>query len=276
MENTEQLLAVSRDITQSKEDEAARERIQERKRNIAQQLQKALIPDPPVLIPGLQIASHYAPALDEAGVGGDFLDVFPLKESATVMVVADVSGKGLLAAAQVATIRNMLRCLLYEGQPVGTAIARLNVILSENALLLVFATLFVGIYSGDSTGGTLTFVNCGQEPGLLWRAATGIVEELSATGAVLGGFAEAVFETRSVRLASGDTLALFTDGLTEVGPTRRNLLEIEGVTALFSEACYSARENSIRDVVTRLVAGVDAFAQQGVRDDTCLLVVRLT
>lgn len=257
--------------------EAARLRLREH--NIATRLQEALKPALPGAVPGLALKKYDEAALDEAEVGGDFYDVFPMEKGATALVVGDLSGKGLAAAVQVATVRNMLRATLYLGATLAEAVTNLNDILAENDLLTGFATLFVGAY--DSGSGTLAYVNCGQEPGLVRRAGrgpedAGRVEELLPTGPVLGTFAGAVFGERSVSLAPGDALVLFTDGLTEAGPNHRDMLGIEGVTALLAAPRPLSAEVSAglraEDFLLRLIAGVDQYARSGVRDDVCLLV----
>lgn len=251
--------------------------VQRRERNIAHQLQEALIPAPPSDLPGLSIRGHYKSALAEASVGGDFYDVFPLDQEKTVLVVGDLSGKGLKAASEVATVRNMVRYALYADPNVSQAITTLDQILIERDLLTGFATLFVGVY--DNTNQTLTYVNCGQEPALLWKAATGTIEWLPPTGAVLGGFkAAADYEQSSISLASGDRFAIFTDGLTDVGPDRRSLLNAEGVSALFQECCQSVpvtineASGITQALLDRLISAVDAYGKGGVKDDIALLV----
>ena len=258
--------------------EAARLRLREH--NIATQLQEALQPDLPAAVPGLHLRKYYEVALAEAGVGGDFYDVFPIEKGCTALVVGDLSGKGLAAAAQVATVRNMLRAALYLGRTLAEAVTNLNDILAENDLLTGFATLFVGLH--DSGAGTLTYVNCGQEPGLLRRAAGGnaeggdAIEELLPTGPVLGTFAGVSFTERITVLAPGDALALFTDGLTEAGPTRADMLGVEGAAALLAPPLAAGETDaagSVADALClRLIAGVDGHSAGGVRDDVCILV----
>ncbi len=246
-------------------------RIREREHNIAERLQEALRPALPGKIPGLDVADYYQPALDEAEIGGDFFDVFALEKGCFVFVVADLSGKGLAAASQVATVRHMLRTLLYDRQAtIAEAVTRLNAMLVDHDLLTGFATLFVGTY--DANARTLTYVSCGQEPGLILRKATGDVEELGPTGPVLGGFPSASYVEQAVPLASGDVIGLFTDGLTEAGPNRKDLLGISGVLSVFRESVKDA--TSAQEITAQVMAGVEAVATAGgVRDDVCLLVV---
>jgi len=252
-------------------------RLQRRERTIASQLQKALTPAPPNAMPGLALASYYRPALDEAEVGGDFIDVFALgapNADCTALIVGDLSGKGLAAASQVATVRNMLRAFLLAGHSVGAAVSKLNDILEGHNLLHGFATLFAGIYNAATE--TLTYVSCGQEPGLILRSATGAVEELGPTGPVLGGFTGATFTERRITMQPGDALALFTDGLTEAAPSRRGpLLSIEGVAKILTEyhaSHGSPPQESGSHMVSHLIESVDRYASGGVRDDIALLV----
>jgi PAS domain S-box-containing protein len=245
-------------------------RLLTREHNIAERLQAALQPELPGKVPGLELKAFYQPALAEATIGGDFYDVFSIEKGCFALVVADLSGKGLAAAAQVATVRHMLRALLYHHETtIADALTRLNAMLVEHNLLEGFATLFVGAY--DVNQRTLTYASCGQEPGLILRNATGIVEEMGPTGTVLGGFVGATFEERVVPLASGDVIALFTDGLTEAGKSRKDLLGVPGVTSVFCESTNSA--SSAEDIIERLIAGVEErVTPGGIRDDVCLLI----
>ncbi len=260
------------DISERRAMEDAREQMTQREHKIAEQLQEALHPPLPQTVPGLTLADFYRPALEEAGVGGDFADVFAADKDATFLVVGDLSGKGLAAASQVAIVRNMLRFALYNGRTLAGPVSALNRTLADHELLTGFATLFVGRYEAPER--TLRYVNCGQDAGLILRHATGQVEPLPPTGPILGGFSESSFTEESVQLDPGDVLALFTDGLTEAGPTRVALLTGDGVSVLLGET--AGREANAPDgaeaVVKYIMAGVDAHAQAGIRDDQCLLV----
>jgi PAS domain S-box-containing protein len=242
----------------------------QREHNIAERLQQALQPSLPGKMQGLDMDAAYRPALQEASIGGDFFDVFSLEKGCLALVVADLAGKGLAAASQVAVVRHMLRALLYQAQTtLAEAVTRLNDMLTEHDLLTGFATLFVGTY--DVNQRTLTYASCGQEPGLILRKAADQVEELPPTGPVLGGFPGATFTAQVVPLARGDVLALFTDGLTEAGPSRKDLLGVPGITSIFRYSTQNA--SSAEQIKARMMDGVEALATPtGIRDDVCLLI----
>lgn len=244
-------------------------RLIQHERNIAARLQEALTPSVPENVPGLDLASHYRPALAEANVGGDFFDVFVVADDCVALVIGDLSGKGLAAASQIATVRNMLRYALYRRGPLDEAMTILNDTLAAHDLLTGFATLFVGLF--DRTAGRLVFVSCGHEPGLLRRAATGAVEELAATGAVLGAFRGARFEQTQVSMNDGDALILYTDGLSEAGRSRHDFLGASGLAAL--AASPDGGVETAEAIKGRIVAGVESHTQTAAHDDQCLLVV---
>ena len=269
------LPGVVEDITERKALESERAALAERERNISQQLQDALQPELPSTVLGLALSRFYEAALAQSeGVGGDFYDVFALEKGRTALVVGDLSGKGLAAAAQVSIVRNMLRYVLYTCSTVAQAVTELNRVLAEKDLLTGFTTLFVGIY--DSASRSLDYVNCGQEPALVRRASTGDLEQLRPTGPILGAFAGAHFMGAGITLAPGDTLAIFTDGLTEIGASRTTMLGMEGVSALLAEALPSeealSAEQRAEALALSVIAGIDRFAQTGIRDDMCLLI----
>lgn len=235
---------------------------------IAQQLQAALQPSVPTHVLGLSVGSFTRPALDEASIGGDFYDLFPLDKELYALVIGDVSGKGLAAAQQLALIRNSLRTTLYLYRTPAQAAASLNTIVTAHDLLVGFVTAFVGVY--DAATGEITYASCGHEPGLIRRAG-GIVEELGPTGPPLGVDQNASYSEGSVKLAAGDTLLLYTDGLSEAGPSRRELLGTAGLTHLLRSLPEGA---DVQEQSEALVAQVSDFAGGVFRDDMAVLLAR--
>ncbi len=258
-------------ISARKQTEQQLAQAQQRERNIATQLQQALQPQVPKHLPGLEVAFLMTPALNESSVGGDFADVFALDKEQYALVIGDVSGKGLAAAAQLATVRNMLRGVLYEHRRAAHAVTRLNAIVTLHDLLAGFVTLFVGLY--DAQAGRLAYASCGHEPGLLYRASSQIVQPLEPTGPPLGVAENALYAERSLLLSPRDALLLYTDGLSEAGPTRRELLGTEGLKALFQAR---AAGTDAGEMASGVVDAAHQFAGGQFRDDVCVLLARRT
>ena len=244
-------------------------RVRQRERRIADALQAALQPAIPAEVPGLALGAFSKPALDEALVGGDFYDVFALDKELYAVVIGDVSGKGLAAAAQLATVRNMLRGVLYQYRAPAPALTGLNTIVTAHDLIQGFVTLFAGLY--DARTGEIVYASCGHEPGLVHRASDGQTARLEPTGPPLGVWENAAYTEGRVTLSAGDTLLLHTDGLSEAGPTRLDLLGTEG---LLRALRAHAGEPDAQAAAARIVAEADAHALGVFRDDVCALLLR--
>jgi len=257
-----------RDVSERKAMEEERERLAARERNIAAQLQDALQPPLPEWVPGLEIASFTRPALSEAEIGGDFFDIFPLDKGLYAVIIGDVSGKGLAAAAQLALIRNSLRTTLYLSQRPAPAAANLNAIVTAHELLVGFVTAFVGVY--DAGTGEITYASCGHEPGLV-RRLDGRIEELETTGPPLGVDQAAVYSENTLMLGSGDLLLLYTDGLSEAGPDRLHLLGTSGLSRLLAALPQTA---AVQAQAEALVQSVSDYAGGLFRDDVAVLTLR--
>ena len=262
-------------ITARKELEAEKERLRLREHNIASQLQEALQPAIPPNVHGLALSKYYEPALAQTeGVGGDFYDVFAIRDGCTALIVGDLSGKGLAAASQVATVRNMLRACIYREETLKDAVNSLNRMLEENNLLTGFTTLFVGAFDIESK--LLKYVNCGQEPALVRRYQTFSVESLDPTGPIMGTIPNAEFSECTVQMQSGDAVVIFTDGITEAGESRTNMLGIRGVSEVLGLPIAEDTEGSpvavAEQLGVRLINCVDSYSKTGIRDDICLLV----
>jgi serine phosphatase RsbU (regulator of sigma subunit) len=168
----------------------------------------------------------------------------------------------------------MLRAFLYSRPNLAEALAELNAVIVRHELLTGFTTLFCGIY--DSRTHDFTYVNCGQESGIICRNGSGEIQLLATSGPVLGMYLTAQYAEKTIQLYDGDTLTLFTDGLTEVGSDRKKMIGFEGVLALLQSLSQHsdgepAKLKSDR-IVTELIAQVDAHAQHGTRDDVCVLI----
>lgn len=205
-------LTVDRLRTSVSEKNAALEKAQQQmsaELDLARAMQVAILPSRFPVAVGCDGAARMLPATT---MGGDFYDFIELPGGRIGLVMADVSGKGVPAAFFMAVARTNLNALAATASGPADCLQRTNdVLLTQNPMDL-FVTVFYAVF--DPATGVLTYSNGGHNPPLL-RRANGQVEMLtSAAGLVLGMF-PASYDEDTVQLAPGDTLVLYTDGVTE-------------------------------------------------------------
>ena len=245
-------------------------RLYAREHRVADMLSSAFLTDIPDLLPGLALAANYRAGLEESQVGGDYYDAFVLPDGRVALVIADVSGKGLSAAVQTATVKYSLRAFATEAGAPGLVLTRLNRMLCSDLAGLGdhFVTLFYAVF--DPVTGRLSWASAGHETVLIKRAAGG-TETLEASGPILG-LAEHAYGQEAAFLAPGDSLVLYTDGLTEARDVHtRALLDIDGVRALVEAAPVEAGPGAL---AAHLQQAAMRWAGGRPQDDMALLVVR--
>jgi serine phosphatase RsbU (regulator of sigma subunit) len=177
---------------------------------IAREVQAQLFPQTPPAARTLDIAGRCVQARQ---IGGDYFDFLPLGRDWIGLLVGDISGKGIAAALLMANLQASVRSqsAVALDDP-KRFLEFVNQQLFDNSPAGSYATLFLGQYC-DTTG-ELRYFNCGHTPGILLRA-NGTLEELPSTSTVLGLFRSWEYAMQETRLCPGDTLALYTDGVTE-------------------------------------------------------------
>jgi sigma-B regulation protein RsbU (phosphoserine phosphatase) len=244
------------------------ERERERQRmeqeiNIARDIQQALLPKDFREFPHLAVNGYNLPCLS---VGGDYFDVFPLSDNRTAFLLADVSGKGLGAAL----VTTMLKGAL-SGMTLGTDPARVinhvNNFLCSHSEVGRYATMFFGILDED---GHLEFINAGHPSPFLIRR--GNADEAFTEGSYpVGLVPEAEYTAACLKLEPGDTLVLFSDGVTEAMDPDDNLF---GVPRL-KEVLTGQLECPLDNIKKCVLDAVDNFTRGAHQaDDLTLLIVR--
>jgi serine phosphatase RsbU (regulator of sigma subunit) len=178
--------------------------------------------------PGVSIGSVVLSASPGMAVGGDLVDVFELDARFTLLLVADISGKGMAAAAHAAFIKYTIRTLALEndGEP-AVVVAKFNAMFARaNTDAEGFVVLILGVI--DSQTGDVRYASAGHEPAFL-RHSSGRVTMLEPTGPIVGAAAYSAYRTASLTLDLGDMLVWTTDGVTESRDRRRRLLGCEGL-----------------------------------------------
>jgi len=258
------------DITEQKQIEEAQAKVAERDHHIAQVLQKTLMPPQRPMQPeGYEIASRYQPVLSEAEVCGDFYDLIDLGDGKIGIVIGDVVGKGLQAAARVAAVKHTIRSYAYVDDRPSSVLTCVNSamyrdIVSENDMLTVFLAVL------DTRNGTLTYTNAGHEPPVIGHA-DGSVDYLNVGGPMFTGLGEQVYPEGSAILRAGDVLVMVTDGITEARKVGDwELFGAEGIAR-----CLSENEGASADqFTTSLLEAAVAYADGALRDDAAIVVVK--
>jgi CHASE3 domain sensor protein len=215
--------------------------------------------------PHLALGSAYRSATRGARVGGDVYDVYRLDGDRTLVVVADVSGKGLTAAVDTTLVRYALRALASEDLAVDEMVRRFDDLYRcSNPVPEAFVTLFAAVH--DRRTDSLDYVNAGHEACWVRRGAT--VTALAPTGPIVG-IGGLPFAAARTRLAAGDTLVLATDGLTEARDPQGRFVPIERVAEWIAQA--PARPP--QQLVDALVAAVRRYARGRITDDLAILAV---
>ncbi|MFF3485759.1 PP2C family protein-serine/threonine phosphatase [Streptomyces sp. NPDC002701] len=237
-------------------------------------LQQSLVPTSLPAVPGLEAAVYYHTASPDR-LGGDFYDLFALGDGRWAFFLGDVCGKGPQAASLTSLTRYTLRAAaLHDAEP-AVALTTLNSVLHERYAASGdprYCTVIFGVVQPGADHGhvTVRLASGGHPPALIMRA-DGHADYLRTPGGLLVGALPAVpFSTAETTLAPGDTLLLYTDGLTEArtGPTRESLF---GEDALHAFANENAPATS-HETIARLTGLLESFGD-GLDDDTALLAL---
>ena len=233
---------------------------------IARSIQRALIPKEIVQRPEFDLAVLLEPARE---VGGDFYDFFELDGDRFVLAVGDVSGKGIPAALYMSAAGTLLRALVREQGDPGLALTRLNAELSANSASSMFVTLFVAVVHLP-TGECLTG-NGGHNPPFVAHP-DGSVDLLPVLpGFVIGPKRGLTYRSGSYTLAPGETLLLYTDGVTEAMDRAENMFGSERTAACLSRSA-SLGCGPVVQTIRKAVADFSDGAPQS--DDITILAFR--
>ncbi|MCW3000947.1 MAG: SpoIIE family protein phosphatase [Conexibacter sp.] len=233
----------------------------ERDRRIAATLQRALLPERLPTVVGVSLAAHIAPGARGTRVGGDWYDAIALPGGRLGVVVGDVAGHGVDAAARMGELRSVARAYALEGHGPVALVERMNGYHAALGADLMTTMLFaiVEIHSG-----TMRFVNAGHPPPLIVSEGGGDTAILEGAGPPLGVLDTWRYEERTAQLAPGMTALLYTDGLVE----RRGERLDAGLERL---RCAAAEGGSPEEVVRRALEATEAHVAD---DDVTLVVIR--
>ncbi len=229
-------------------------------------LQRALLPAHVSLADGWRLAVRYVPAYASREIGGDFYDAFTAANGRAGVLVGDVSGKGLEAASLAATTRSTVHAFAHGCWATGEVIGRTNQVLSsEQSELGSFVTVFLVIF--DTRDGQLCYSSAGHPPAAILRA-DGSVGFLCGVDPPVGVLRTHEYGQNADELRPGDTLVLYTDGISEAR-SATEMFDIDGIRrTLEGHSDWTCDE-----IADRLVAAATEHAGGKLSDDAAVLVV---
>jgi serine phosphatase RsbU (regulator of sigma subunit) len=233
---------------------------------VAREIQLAMLPKGTYRTADVEICGITRPANT---VGGDFYDVLPLADGRVIVTLGDVAGKGSPAALLMALLLAVLRTLVDEELPPPALVERLNVQICRHSPSSRFITLFYAVYSPST--GTLTYVNAGQNPPMI-RRSDGRYERLGSTGVALGMFDHSTFTAVDTRLAPGEMLILYSDGITEAEDPSGRPFEESGLELVAER--YAPQEPAEIDLQVLKAVEAHAKASRFIDDLTILVLKR--
>ncbi len=237
--------------------------------DFAADLQLSGLPQEFPPFPGRTEFDLHAGMVTAKEVGGDLYDFFLFRPNRLGFVVADAAGKGLPAAVFITLTRTLLRAAAQKLDQPGECLRFVNAMLCIDNPTLMFSTAFYGVLDTDS--GEVLYANAGHNPPYILRNG-GTVETLSGSGAMALGIIEDMpYGTLRVRLAPGETLVCFSDGVTEANDVAGALYGDERLVALFT----GQHQNHPSEILGTIIADVDGYMGLApMADDVTLLVLR--
>jgi sigma-B regulation protein RsbU (phosphoserine phosphatase) len=232
---------------------------------VAREIQLAMLPSGTYAVGDVEICGVTRPANT---VGGDFYDVLTLRDGRIIVTLGDVAGKGSPAALLMALLLAVLRTLVDEELDPPALLERLNVQICRHSPSSRFITLFYAVYTPAT--GALVYVNAGQTPPLL-RRADGTYERLGGTGVALGMFEFSVFGAVATTVNAGETLVLYSDGITEAEDPSGRPFEEAGLEQVLEQHAGSAPS----EILPAVMRAVESHAKESrFTDDLTILILK--
>jgi serine phosphatase RsbU (regulator of sigma subunit) len=245
----------------------------ERDLQMARRVQSGLLPGQMPVLPGWDVAAFWRPA---RVVSGDLYDFISFPDGKLGLVVADVTDKGVPAALLMANARSVLRGAAASAgrsgwDAPGRLLAQVNDVLTEEMPMDMFVTCLLAVL--DPKSGHVRFANAGHNPPYL-RTTQGVIEP-RATGIPLGLFPDLEYEEKEVFLENGDTLLMYSDGLTEAHNPQKEMFGFPRLRQLLADLPADLQVES-NVLIEQLIAQLEAFTGPGWEQEDDITMITLT
>lgn len=234
--------------------------------HVAQEIQQTILPKKFPPFPDLTTFDLYAYMSAAKYVGGDFYDFFMIDKDRLGFAIADVSGKGIPAAIFMAISRTVIRAIALTENSAATCMQRSNSILCQESVNDMFVTVFYGILNIHT--GKVTYSNAGHNPPILMKKDSSVSFLPITHDLILGAVSETIYHEKDVELAPGDSLFLYTDGVTEAMNKNNDLYSEKRLI----ENCKVLLGKAPEEIVKRITEAVGEFVVGAVQSDDITLL----
>jgi sigma-B regulation protein RsbU (phosphoserine phosphatase) len=242
----------------------------EQELELAQAVQRSLLPQELPDTPYLEIAAFSRPA---QLVGGDYFDFFQFRDEAMGLAIADVAGHGISASLHMASIQTLLRTLIPSSDSPQEVVEHVHRLLVHNIRFANFVTLFLASYNPETQ--TLVYCNAGHNPPLVLRQDKNQGDSvcwLWPTGPAVGLIEQPPLQQASIALLPGDILALYTDGVTEAMNSANEMFGQERL----EQAVRGWSDRPVKEIIQGIRQEVTEFTHKEAQvDDITILVCRI-
>lgn len=245
--------------------EAEQQRV-EQEFHLARQIQETFLPEKLPAIPGYDLAVRWQTARQ---VGGDFYDIFALRNGSYGMVIADVSDKGIAAALYMTVTRTLIRSIALESASPAKTLERVNQLLQLDSRRGFFVTCFYGVLNPNEH--TLTYANAGHLPPFFLNPRKRTAVPLQRGGTALGIIENLSYQERVLPIEPDCGLVLFTDGVTEAF----NKLDSPYSTARYQKILQRSAALSANAILDAVDGDMESFRRDDpLSDDITELVIK--
>jgi sigma-B regulation protein RsbU (phosphoserine phosphatase) len=235
---------------------------------LSQVVQRALLPQRVPQIRGVELAAFSRPS---EIIGGDYFDFFQFRDGSHGLVIADISGHGVAAGILMSSLQTAIRTLAPDMDSPAEVLERINRFYIHNIHFTTFVTVFLARF--DPTTLTLAYVNAGHNPPIVRRMADGEIRWLKPTAPAVGLAEEFHPRTETIGFSRGDSLLLYTDGITEVlNHTRNEQFGQERLAELFREHA----DRSAPELLQAVRQTISAFGgNRPLADDVTMVALKI-